>query len=152
MFDFIFDSICRVGIFVICAQTIIHFKPKEIYEKYLRYLVSVMVLIQLFLPLSGFLLGGGSAQINRALKQFEAELKKSMEEAESAGREAEERLESMTLEEVRRQMEAIRQEQQMQEGKSGTDESAAENAQDDGKADANGEVRIEWVDPITIGN
>lgn len=105
MLDQFFDNICRVGVFVLCAQTIVHFKPKEVYEKYLRYLVSVMVLIQLFLPISGFLLGGGNEAIDKALKQFEEELRSGMKLAEENAKIVDEKLESMTLEEVRKQME-----------------------------------------------
>ena len=89
--------------------------------------------------------------MNKALKQFEAELKKNMEDAERNGRESEEKLESMTLEEVRRQMEAIRQAQEKTEEQNREDESTGEETQEDGQANAKGEVRIEWVDPITIG-
>ena len=130
MLDSFFDSVCRVGIFMMCAQTIVHFKPKEVYDKYLRYLVSMMVLIQLFLPLGGFLLGGGSKEIKQALKQFEKELQESLARAEESAAEAEERLEAMTLEEVRRQMEMAE--------KNTTVE--------------NQEIKVETIEPITIGN
>ena len=135
MFDHFFDSICRVGIFVMCAQTIVHFKPKEVYEKYLRYLVSVMVLIQLFLPVSGFLLGGGNEAIEKALKQFEEELRSSMALAEENAKKVDEKLESMTLEEVRKQME-----------QQSTD--ISESATEENKVS----VEIESIEPIVVGD
>lgn len=49
------STICRVGIFIICAQTIIHFRPKPVFEKYLKLLLGVMILVQLLLPLQSFL-------------------------------------------------------------------------------------------------
>ena len=35
----LFQAICRVGMFMICAQAIVHFRPNEAYEKYLKLLV-----------------------------------------------------------------------------------------------------------------
>lgn len=49
------STICRVGIFIICAQTIIHFRPKPVFEKYLKLLLGAMILVQLLLPLHSFL-------------------------------------------------------------------------------------------------
>jgi len=137
VFDDFFDSVCRVGIFVMCAQTIVHFKPREVYEKYLRYLVSVMVLIQLFLPLGGFLFGGGNVAIDKALKQFEDELKNGMEMAEEKAKSVDDKLESMTLEEVRKQME-----------QQATESDSAEETESKNSISVN----IEEIDPITVGN
>ena len=55
----LFQAICKIGIFVICARTIVHFRARETYEKYLRLLVGIMVLIQLFWPVGTLLLGSG---------------------------------------------------------------------------------------------
>lgn len=41
------QGICRAGIFVICAQTLVHFRPRQSYEKYLKLLLSTMIIIQL---------------------------------------------------------------------------------------------------------
>ena len=150
MFDEFFDSICRVGIFVMCAQTIVHFKPKEVYEKYLRYLVSVMVLIQLFLPISGFLLGGGNTAIHKALKQFEEDLKSSMELAEENAKQVDEKLEAMTLEEVRKQMEQQTNDSSVPKQSGGIIES---NVTDIAVAEEhNVTVEIEEIEPIIVGN
>lgn len=45
--------ICRMGIFMICAQAIVHFRPKASYEKYLKMLVSMMLVLQMFLLMGG---------------------------------------------------------------------------------------------------
>lgn len=37
--------ICEIGIFLVCAQTVICFRPKVAYEKYLKFLVGLMVLL-----------------------------------------------------------------------------------------------------------
>lgn len=103
MHNILFQTICRTGIFMICAQTITHFRPNESYEKYLKLLVSVMVLIQLFLPVGAFLAGvsgtGGS------IDGFRESLEQSMEEARQQAAQTEAMLEQMTLEEVRRHIE-----------------------------------------------
>lgn len=100
-----FQTICRTGIFMICAQAIVHFRPQESYEKYLKLLVSVMVLIQLFLPLGSFLAGiRGEAAVGQ-LEDFRQSLEQSLEEARQKAEETDSLLERMTLEEVRRRME-----------------------------------------------
>lgn len=55
-------GICQIGIFMICAQTFVHFCPKGAYEKYLKMLVSIMVLIQIISPI-GKVLGGNQQGI-----------------------------------------------------------------------------------------
>ncbi|MCI9338047.1 MAG: DUF1682 domain-containing protein [Lachnospiraceae bacterium] len=101
----LFQSICRIGIFMICAQAVVHFRPKEAYEKYLKLLVSVMVLIQVFLPIGSFLLGDGRRDAVNALEQFGQELEQGMQEGAEDAADADEILEKMTLEEVLRRME-----------------------------------------------
>lgn len=98
-------TIGRIGIFMICAQTIVHFRPRETYEKYLKLLVGVMVLIQLFLPLGSFLLGGGLEQALEKLETFRGQMEQEMEAAAREAAETDALLERMTLEEIRREME-----------------------------------------------
>lgn len=105
MQNILFQTICRIGIFMICAQAIIHFRPRETYEKYLKLLVSVMIMIQLFLPVGSFLLGGGIEQTLEGLELFRYQLEQEMELAAQEAAEADALLEQMTLEEVRRRME-----------------------------------------------
>lgn len=124
-------TICRIGIFMICAQTIVHFRPKETYEKYLKLLVSVMVLIQLFLPVGNFLLGGGMEQALEKLETFRGRIEQEMEEAAREAAETDELLERMTLEEIRKQME----EQNAETGETpeeteGTPENTQETSED----------------------
>ena len=105
MLQSFFRTICRVGIFMICAQAVVHFRPKESYEKYLKLLVSVIVLIQVFLPIGSFLLGDGRQNAARALEQFGRELEQGLEDAAGEAAAADELLEQMTLEEVMRRLE-----------------------------------------------
>lgn len=99
------QTICRVGIFMICAQMVVHFRPQASYEKYLKLLVSVMVLIQLLLPISGILFHGDSEELERKLQVFMEGLEAEMSAAESRAFETDALLEQMTLEEIRRRVE-----------------------------------------------
>ncbi len=108
----LFQAICRMGIFMICAQAVVHFRPKEAYEKYLKLLVSVMVLIQVFLPIGSFLLGEGRQDAANALEQFGLELEEQIQEASREAAAADEILEEMTLEEVYRRLEEQKSEEQ----------------------------------------
>ncbi len=102
----LFQAICKIGIFMICARAIIQFRPREVYEKYLRFLAGIMILIQLFLPVGKLLLGKDGGQAGEMLGQFRQELEQGMEEAAERAAEADAILEHMTLEEVRKQLEA----------------------------------------------
>ncbi len=57
-------TIRQIGIFMICAQAVLHFKPSAKYEKYLKLLISVMVLVQLLVPLLRFFSSDGEAFFN----------------------------------------------------------------------------------------
>ena len=162
----LFQTVCRVGIFMICAQAIVHFRPQESYEKYLKLLVSIMVLIQLFLPVGEFFWGEGKKQAAEALVSFGEELERSMQEAEESAGDMEQKLQQMTLEEIRRQAEAAGQngsgttgqtesraaevtgqtESRAAEVTGQTGSQAAEAAgQTDGEAGQTGEIMIENV-------
>lgn len=108
MLNNLFQVICRVGIFMICAQAMVHFRPEEAYEKYLKLLVSAMVLIQLFLPVGRLFFHGDSEELALKSEAFLEALEADMEAAESSAYEAEAFLEQMTLEEVRRRAEEDR--------------------------------------------
>lgn len=73
-------AICRVGIFMICSQTIVHFRPKASYEKYLKMLVSAMILMQIFAAVSGSL-GKGEESLFERAEYFAAQLEKSIKQA-----------------------------------------------------------------------
>lgn len=138
--NILFETICRIGIFMICAQAIVHFRPKEAYEKYLKLLVSVMILIQLFLPLGSFLLGGGMERALEDLSGLRTQLEREMESAAEEAAEAEALLERMTLEEVRKRME----EQGIGEGTEPEEQGGVEGSAAEEPGDAQGT-------PVTVG-
>lgn len=108
----LFRAICKVGIFVICAQAVVHFRPREAYEKYLKLLVGIMVMIQLFLPIAAFFLGGNMEQLAQRLEGFQEELEQNAKLEAEAAMKADEVLERMTLEEVSRRMEELKRKEQ----------------------------------------
>lgn len=99
------EAIVRMGIFMICAQVLIHFRPNGSYEKYMKLLVSVMVLVQIFFPVMNLFLGEGQEMEERVV-WFEEKIEESRKEALKNAGEAEGVLNRMTLEELRRQIEA----------------------------------------------
>lgn len=164
MRDSFFQVICQVGIFMICAQTVIYFRPKEVYEKYLKLLVSVMVLIQIFLPLGGLLLGAGGGDAAQVLEQFKREMEQAVKEAEESAAAADALLEQMTLEEVRSRMEeqGAREAGSAKEGRDdlgvgGLEESVAGEEEEpeaggQEESDLGGDsIKIEAVEPVRIG-
>ncbi len=76
MFENLMESVCRTGIFILCAQVLLHFRPKAVYEKYLKMLVSAMILVQLFAPVGSLLPGADIWDWEGSMAEFE----KAMEE------------------------------------------------------------------------
>lgn len=50
-------ELCKLTVFILCAQAIISVRPKECYEKYLKVLVNLLILLQFFMPLRNLLSG-----------------------------------------------------------------------------------------------
>lgn len=98
-----FQAICQMGIFMICAQAIIHFRPNGSYEKYMKMLVSVMILVQIFLPVTR-LFSAGAPGLEDRISWFEQQMKESMKAAEQSMTAADEILRKMTLEEIKLQL------------------------------------------------
>lgn len=107
MFSDLFRSICQVGVFVICAQAIVHFRPKGSYEKYLKVLVSTMVLIQIFLPISRLFSKDIQTDIVVLVEQFENQLNQSMVNVKESVAASEEYAETM----AKKQLEELKKEQ-----------------------------------------
>ena len=91
----------QIGVFIICAQTIIHFRPKEVYGKYLRLLLGGMVLVQVFGPVYGLFFGQEGKSMEDMIQSFQEGFEASMREAEQKGAVSEQQLEHMSLEMLR---------------------------------------------------
>ena len=69
MLEGFLDTIRNIGGFIICAQAIIHFRPKASYEKYLKVLVGIIVLVMLIVPC--FKLFGDVEIIMNSMNEYE---------------------------------------------------------------------------------
>ncbi len=95
-----FNTICRVGIFMICAQTIVHFRPNGSYEKYIKLLVSVMLLIQILKPVMDIFGESSSEDFEERIAWFDEQLQEGLYKAEEGAESAEEIINQMTLDEA----------------------------------------------------
>ncbi len=77
----IVKTISQIGVFLICAQAIVHFRPKAAYEKYIKMLVSIMLLVQLFMALSDLFTADGKAKIAESMQYFAESMDEAMQEA-----------------------------------------------------------------------
>lgn len=75
------SAICQIGIFMLCAQAIVHFRPKAAYEKYIKMLVSSMILLQLFLAVGGIFSTEGKIKMEERLEGFTKSLNEGMKQA-----------------------------------------------------------------------
>ena len=72
--QWLYRVIGQAGIFLICAQTVVHFRPKESYDKYLKLLLSVMLLLQLMQPVFTVFGGGEVWNAEEQVAGFTEEL------------------------------------------------------------------------------
>lgn len=146
-----FETIRRVGIFMICAQMIVHLKPNESYEKYLKLLMSVMVMVQIIFPIMQFLGsdwdGEDFADRVRAYGQSLQGEKSGTDITDAA----DEILEEYAMQEIHSRLEQQEQEQQAQE--SGTVSGTQGNAEgrENGYAgEAVSQEEVKEVERITV--
>ncbi len=97
-------TVCQIAIFMICAQAIVHFRAKESYAKYLRMLLGVMILVQIFQPFCQIFFGVTGQELSNSVEQFQADLNKSMEKALEHSAHTEQNLETMSLTEVQERL------------------------------------------------
>lgn len=109
MGDRLLQIVKQTGIFIVCAQMILHFKPAECYEKYIRLLIGIMVLAQLVAAGAAVFGKEGENFFAGRVDYYSGLLAQSMEGADMA--EAEALLEKMTMEEVQARIDQIREEQ-----------------------------------------
>lgn len=96
-----FQSIKQIGIFMICAQVILHFKPSVKYEKYLKLLLSVMILVQILIPIINFFSGNSSADFYLLIEELQTEIDKNMEQLEIESAISEENILNHTYDEIK---------------------------------------------------
>lgn len=84
--QWLYRVVGQAGIFLICAQTIVHFRPKEAYEKYLKLLLSVMLLTQLLQPVLSVFGGGADQNVQAQVEEFTEEMQSVLNRASEPGK------------------------------------------------------------------
>ena len=74
MGDSFFEFIRQIGVFILCAQCLIHFCAGKSYEKYVRLLVGIMVLAQFITPVSMLFFGAGRVELAAEVKLDEEKI------------------------------------------------------------------------------
>jgi len=99
-------SLIQTAVFMICARAMVQLRPKGDYEKYLKLLVSLMILSQITFALTGLWKGGGEQE--KQLEALEQQLSESLSKADSLTGEAQRKVEELTMGQIR---EALAQEE-----------------------------------------
>ena len=110
----LFQTVKQIGIFIICAQVIMHFKPSAKYEKYLKLLISVMVLVQVIMPLINIISGKDEAYLWTKIEQIQAEIDLNMEQLEIENTINEENVINQTLKEIKSKINNVIKDEGMQ--------------------------------------
>ena len=85
---------------MICAQTIVHFRPNASYEKYIKLLVSAMILIQILIPVMNLFGESSAADFESRIAWFDEQLQEGIYRAEEEAENAGESVGRMSLEET----------------------------------------------------
>lgn len=96
--DVLLERIGQIAVFMICAQTLMHFRAKESYEKYLKLLVSMMLLLLIAEPLMGLLGKGTDVDLIDRIQAYQQELQTIVGNQELEQEEITEILSHMTTE------------------------------------------------------
>ena len=135
--QWLYRVVGQAGIFLICAQTIVHFRPKEAYEKYLKLLLSVMLLTQLLQPVLTVFGGGVEQNAQAQVEEFTEELQSVLNRASEQAKQSQEEI-GQTAAAVVQEAEEAPEGNPTEQKKTGT-----ENAEDDGICVEIPQVRME---------
>lgn len=135
--QWLYRVVGQAGIFLICAQTIVHFRPKEAYEKYLKLLLSVMLLTQLLQPVLTVFGGGVEQNAQAQVEEFTEELQSVLNRASERAKQSQEEI-GQTAAAVVQEAEETPEEKPTEQKKTGT-----ENAEKEGIYVEIPQVRLE---------
>ena len=135
--QWLYRVVGQAGIFLICAQTIVHFRPKEAYEKYLKLLLSVMLLTQLLQPVLTVFGGGAEQNAQAQVEEFTEELQSVLNRASEQAKQSQEEIGQMAAAVVQ-EAEETPEEKPTEQKKTGT-----ENAEKEGIYVEIPQVRLE---------
>lgn len=89
-------KIGQIAIFMICARTLLHFRAKESYEKYIKLLVSLMLLVLLVEPLMDAFGKGKEGEFLQRIQLYSYQLQDILENEHLNNEEISEILSHMT--------------------------------------------------------
>lgn len=125
MFEALKTTVCQIAVFMICAQAIAHFRPREVYEKYLRMLLGVMIMIQIFQPFCRLFFGVTGQELSATVEAFQQEFDSSMAAAAKQSAIAAQRQEDLSLLALQ---ERLAEQADMEEGGSASEGTASSTA------------------------
>lgn len=135
--QWLYRVVGQAGIFLICAQTIVHFRPKEAYEKYLKLLLSVMLLTQLLQPVLSVFGGGADQNVQAQVEEFTEELQSVLNRASERAKQSQEDIGNTAAA-------VVQEAEETPEGKPTEQKKmSTENAEDDGICVEIPQVRLE---------
>ena len=117
--QWLYRVVGQAGIFLICAQTIVHFRPREAYEKYLKLLLSVMLLTQLLQPVLTVFGGGADQNAQAQVEEFTEELQSVLNRASEQAKQSQEEI-GQTAAAVVQEAEETPEEKPTEQKKTGT--------------------------------
>ena len=161
MWEGLLNGIRQMGVFMICAQALIYFKPKGSYEKYLKLLVSAMILVQLLSPVAALLSGKEGQSLEERIWYYSNSFEQGLGEAALLEYQMEQIRQQLLTTQIRAQMEAwdwqpMQQDNQTAGQDSRTTGQESQMAEQDSQTagqnsrEEAGEIRIQ-IAPVTIG-
>lgn len=73
------EGLIQMTVFIICAQTLMHLKPRETYEKYLKLIVNMLLLLQMLVPVREVIMGVTGDGLRQEVLQFQLQLEEILE-------------------------------------------------------------------------
>lgn len=161
MWEGLLNGIRQMGVFMIRAQALIYFKPKGSYEKYLKLLVSAMILVQLLGPVAALLSGKEGQSLEERIGYYSNSFEQGLGEAALLEYQMEQIRQQLLTTQIRAQMEAWDWQPMQQDNQTAGQDSqtagqdnqtAGQNNQTVGQnsREEAGEIRIQ-IAPVTIG-
>ena len=147
MWEGLLNGIRQMGVFMICAQALIYFKPKGSYEKYLKLLVSAMILVQLLSPVAALLSGKEGQSLEERIGYYSNSFEQGLGEAALLEYQMEQIRQQLLTTQIRAQMEAWDWQPMQQDNQTAGQDS--QTAGQDSREEA-GEIHIQ-IAPVTIG-
>lgn len=99
------EKIGQLAVFLICAQTLVHFRAKESYEKYIKLLVSMMLLILLVEPIMNLFSERSRGTFLEQVQWYEQQLQEIVTSTGLENQEIQQRLQDITQKSVEKAVE-----------------------------------------------